>query len=208
MVPVPESSIMSERLHEQQEERRAAVLAITQVVSPTPDERKKLVHWKDETTDDLDHEEHDRIDTSSVHDDADGEDVEMTCCKKIAQADVSTKSSPRTRLSRQELQQLLRKQQAAIRHACQLELSLLNKSAQVRQKRMRMVQRLQRMQRKLEGKTSNASETFLLPPVFQQTKNNKPTAASSCEIEVIDLSTTACSSSSDESSSAEVPVEE
>ena len=154
--------------------------------SSTPQQVNKRyfsVHWKDEYIDDgddLDHEEHNRIDTSSVDDDPDDDDVEkdlelqrkddtnMVSKKKASMAYPKKKSSSASypiRMSRRELQRLLQKQQDSIRRACQLELQLLNQSAAVRSKRMRLVQCMERLQRKLDGDDHNNNK-FALPPVF------------------------------------------
>jgi len=210
------------------EEQTDTTMVAALVDSPSEeDKRKKLgVHWKD----DLDAGEHDRIDTCSIEGVTSTEQREV-CNKKPSSSTLltngekhqqeKTKPARRTRLSRQELQQLMRKQQAAIRHACALELQLLNKSAEVRQKRMRMVHRLQRMQRKLKSSTADnakkhvctcrcgGDDDFVLPPVYQSSshsastsfkKKRKPKVA--CE--VVDMT-----SSSDESSATMAsPAEE
>ena len=190
--------------------------------SPSEEDKSKklVVHWKD----DLDAGKHDRIDTCSIEGVAEQREV----CKKKSSSSVlltnskkhhqeKTKPARRTRLSRQELQQLMRKQQAAIRHACELELQLLNKSAEVRQKRMRMVHRLQRMQRKLKSPgdakkhlcSCRCGDDFVLPPVYQpsshsSTSSFKKKRKPKVTCEVIDMT-----SSSDESSATMAsPAEE
>ena len=253
----------------------------TLVISPSlhlaERSRPCRVHWKEET-DDMDRDEHNRIDTSSIEDDeqedeehdddallspheqskqllghyhvrpsvrADKIMLSKTPLCSISHTDqdtpskinsnhkehskptvwfatddqpsgstTKTNSSPgRTRVSRQELQQLLHKQQDSIRRACQLELHLLNQSAAVRAKRMRMVQRLQRLQRLLnngdDSINSKDNSKFALPPVYRglghhrhllKTKTVSQTNATSI-VAVIDMT---CSSS-DESSSGTVP---
>ena len=170
--------------------------------SPTQQQANKRyfsVHWKDEYINDgdaMDHEEHNRIDTSSVdEDDHDDDDdiasvnldvqrrsTKITSCLRNGKETTATKKktsgsashkkassaavSP-IRMSRRELQRLVQKQQDSIRRACQLELHLLNQSAAVRTKRMRMVQTLQRLQHKLDGEDNNDNSKFVLPPVYQ-----------------------------------------
>ena len=165
--------------------------------SPTQQQANKRyfsVHWKDEYINDgdaMDHEEHNRIDTSSVDEDDhdDDDDIasvnlevqrrstkitsclrngkETTATKKKMSGSASSAVCP-IRMSRRELQRLVQKQQDSIRRACQLELHLLNQSAAVRTKRMRMVQTLQRLQHKLDGDDDNDNNNkFVLPPVYQ-----------------------------------------
>lgn len=221
------------------------------------------VHWKDECAGDLDLEEHDRIDTSSVEEAIDEESSSSSgsdsnrdhrnmgmkvksgplfekedeqhppkwnnsCNSKAAtptkkKAAPSTPGSRRTRLSRRALEQLVRKQQEAIHHACELELELLNNSAAVRAKRMRMVQRLQRMQRKLNtsknnsgggaDSSSNDINSFVLPPVYRGgggrasttttfSRSILPKQSAATESKVIDMT---CSS---DESTAGVPAEQ
>ena len=170
--------------------------------SPTQQQANKRyfsVHWKDEYINDgdaMDHEEHNRIDTSSVDEDGheDDDDIasvnlevqrrstnitsclrnskETTATKKKMNGSASHKKASSAavspiRMSRRELQRLVQKQQDSIRRACQLELHLLNQSAAVRTKRMRMVQTLQRLQHKLDGDDNDNDNKFVLPPVYQ-----------------------------------------
>lgn len=154
-------------------------------ISPMENRCTKIVHWKDQKSY-VDSDVYGCIDTSSLDDDTNTNKIIIAkpenekampplTPKYLAfptHASASTKSlhvksaenKKKGKWSRSEVKQLLRRQQHAIRRACALELDLLNKCAAIRVKRKRMVDQVQRLQRKL-GDT----KVFVAPPDLKQT---------------------------------------
>lgn len=85
----------------------------------------------------------------------------------------------------------VKKQESMIHKACRIELELLNKARQVREKRARMVDRLQLVKRKLRKLTvetansgtctaNESSASFVLPPMFGKTTKLQSPPKQSC----------------------------
>jgi hypothetical protein len=91
-----------------------------------------------------------------------------------------------------KLRYLMKKQESMIHKACRIELDLLNKARLVREKRARMVGRLQLMKRKLRKLTvetansgakctaNESSSNFVLPPMFGKATKPQSSPNQSC----------------------------
>jgi hypothetical protein len=118
-----------------------------------PFKKKLAVRWKDQ----LDRDNNDNTDTSGAEilkhqiNNLKPEDDEIMIVEETKAVPRATpRRSPSPPLvNMKELQERIEKQELAIRRACKLELQLLNQAKHVREKRMRMVDRLQFMKRKV-----------------------------------------------------------
>lgn len=85
--------------------------------------------------------------------------------------------SPSTSLTLLELEHDVKKQEASIRRACELELKLLNQCTRVREKRSRMVQRLRKLKRSMQKLAHVDKWTiaqFSFPPEYEVTPKARP----------------------------------
>ena len=132
-----------------------------------PPKKKRTVRWKDLEDTEAEKQHVGNTDTSAA---------ELFKHKQRSGTKRRSPSPPLTNLM--EVQQQMHRQEAAIRHACKLELQLLNQAKQVREKRSRMVDRLQRLKRKVRKLTADAAiavdDGFVLPPVYGKQQQLKP----------------------------------
>lgn len=142
-------------------------------VSPLLEEQQPLkkalsVRWKDQSNSD-----HTSI-TNPVEQDSVRFEDDEHICKSIQESLKAKKRSPSPpNLNVKEYEHRMKKLKVSIGDACKIELKLLNKATTIREKRMRMVEQLKHMRRKVQcAKVLNA-----------QWDNN---ASSSSEMEVVD----------------------